>query len=63
MSKEHSASAGSRRQRASASPMSRPTTNSPPMIFMARRSACRTMGSLARCVRPRSQPPVSPLCS
>ena len=60
MSKEQRRSCGSRRHRSSASWMSRPTTNSPPRICIARRSASRTTGSPARRARAPNQPPGLP---
>ena len=61
MSKEQSATSGSRALRASASSMVRPTTNSPPMMRIARRTARRTSGSPALRVSLRIQPAASDL--
>ena len=61
MSKEHSATSGSRALRSSASSMERPTTNSPPMIRIARRTARRTRGSPALRVSLRIHPAASTL--
>ena len=61
MSKEHRATSASRALRSSASSMVRPTTNSPPMMRIARRTARRTSGSPALRVSLRIHPAASDL--